>query len=55
MRIKIKSILRICYILIYPRFKLKLVKGHFEREITPSEIDFAPSTPISLSLKYKKN
>jgi hypothetical protein len=48
MRIKIKSIFWIILNLIYPRSKLKLVKGHFEREITTSEIDFAPSSPISL-------
>jgi hypothetical protein len=47
--------LRINESLIYFKFKLKLVKGQFEREITPSEIDFVPSTPIFLSLKNNKN
>jgi hypothetical protein len=34
------------FYLIYFRFKLKLAKGHLEREETPSEIDLAPSFPI---------
>jgi hypothetical protein len=38
------------YFIIYFSFILKLVKGHFESEITPSEIDFAPFTPISFQL-----
>jgi hypothetical protein len=40
--------------LIYYRYKLKIAKGHLEREETSSEIDLAPSFPIWFQLKFKK-
>jgi hypothetical protein len=49
-----KIILYLKYKFIYPRSKLKLVKGQLARDEIPLDTSLAPFIPILLSLKIKK-